>query len=199
MAYSDFSLKTVQQQFGLITEENTNVFADVQERPVSEWLRNFLDEWGEAALAMNTEKARSEMIIAPILMETVRAAGHRVRLFSGIAFDVDRTQGLNGACDYLLAKSPERFFPGHPVLMVVEAKKEDIPGGLGQCIATMVAAQLYNQREGNALTTVYGVVTTGSIWRFVTLHDSTVHIDRQEYYLREVGKILGILYTIVST
>ena len=46
---------------------------------------------------MNTEKARSELIIAPILMEAIRLARPPVSLFSGAAFDVDKEQGLNGA------------------------------------------------------------------------------------------------------
>lgn len=198
MAYSDFDLKRAQERFELNFDEDSNLFATTPESTVSDWLRDFLEEWRDAALAMNTEKARSEMIIAPILMETVRLCGHRVRLFSGITFDIDKDRGLNGICDYLLAKSPERFFPGHPVLAVVEAKKEDIPGGLGQCVVEMVAAQVYNARESGGLTTIYGAVTTGSIWRFLKLQDTLVFIDRPEYYLHQLGKILGILYAIVS-
>lgn len=198
MAYSDFNLKSVQEQFGLNFNEDTDLFKTVQEITVSPWLQDFLTEWKDAALAMNTEKARSEMIIAPILMETVRLSGHQVRLFSGITFDVDKDRGLNGTCDYLLARSPERFFPGKPVLVVVEAKKEDIPGGLGQCVAEMVAVQIYNEHEGNDLTSIYGAVTTGSVWRFLKLQNHTVFIDRSEYYLHQIGKILGILYLMVS-
>lgn len=198
MAYSDFDLKTVREHFGLTIDEETDLFATAQELPVSEWLRNFLEEWGSAALAMNTEKARSEMIIAPILMETVRLSNHRVRLFSGVTFDIDKERGLNGACDYLLAQSPERFFPGSPVLTVVEAKREDVSGGLGQCVAEMVAVYIYNEREGSDPTTVYGVVTTGSIWRFLQLQNQLVFIDKPEYYLHQVGKILGILHGMVS-
>lgn len=198
MAYSDFDLRTVRERFTLTTDEETNLFADVQETAPSDWLRNFLDEWGSAAIAMNTEKARSEMIIAPILMETVRASNRRVRLFSGITFDIDKDRGLNGACDYLLARSPERFFPKSPVLAVVEAKKEDISGGLGQCIAEMIAAQIYNEREGDAVRTVYGAVTTGSVWRFLQLQHQHVFIDQPEYYLYQIGKILGILRRMID-
>ena len=47
-------------------------------------------------MAMNTEKARSEMIIAPILMEAVRLSGYRLNLFSGLTLDVDKERGLTG-------------------------------------------------------------------------------------------------------
>ncbi len=199
MAYSDFDLRTVREQFGLLLEEDTDLFATVHEVEVRERLREVLEEWGPAALAMNTEKARSEMIIAPVLMETVRLTRHRVSLFSGITFDVDRARGLSGTCDFLLAKSPERFFLTHPVLAVVEAKKEDIPGGLGQCVAAMVAAQAFNEREGGSATPIHGTVTTGSNWRFLKLESNMVFIDRPEYYLHQVGKILGILLSIAGT
>jgi hypothetical protein len=198
MAYSDFDLRTARERFGLILHEDTDLFAPIHAMEVRERLREVLEEWGPAALAMNTEKARSEMIIAPILMEIVRLTGHRVSLFSGITFDVDRSRGLSGICDFLFAKSPERFFLTHPVVAVVEAKKEDIPGGLGQCVAAMVASQAFNEREGSSPTRVYGTVTTGSNWRFLTLEGPEVCIDRLEYYLHQVGKILGILLSLVD-
>lgn len=198
MAYSDFNLKMARDRFGLTLNEKTTLFAATPEVEVTERLQEFLDQWAPAALAMNTEKARSEMIIAPILMEMVRLANHQVSLFSGITFEVDKERGLTGVCDYLLTKSPERFFPSQPVFAVVEAKKENIPGGLGQCVAEMVAAQSFNQQEGSNLTTIYGAVTTGSNWRFLKLEGQTVFIDQPEYYLYQIGKILGILLEIVG-
>ncbi len=194
MAYSDFDLRTVRERFDLTLVEDADLFAVTVEIEPGEWLRMTLAEWAPAALAMNTEKARSEMIIAPILMEAVRLSDRRVNLFSGISFDVDRERGLNGACDFLLAKSPERFYLSHPVVAVVEAKREDITGGLGQCFAALVAAQTFNARsEGSGVGPVYGAVTTGSTWRFLKLVGITATIDRPEYYLHQVGKLLGIL------
>lgn len=147
---------------------------------------------------MNTEKARSEMIIAPILMAAVHLAKQPVSLFSGVSFDVDKEQGLNGACDYLLTKSKEHYFISKPVFMIVEAKKEDITAGLGQCVAAMVAARLFNEREGNGPQVVFGAVTTGNIWRFLKLQEKTVDIDRLEYYLLQVAQILGILVSLTN-
>jgi len=162
-------------------------------------LVQILEEWAPAALAMNTEKARSEMIIAPILMEVVRLSDHRINLFSGIAFDVDRDRGLNGACDYLIARSPERFYLDRPVIAVVEAKREDIVGGLGQCVAALVAAQTFNARgAGGPIGPVHGAVTTGNIWRFLRLDGTTAAIDRQEYHLHQIAKILGILVDVAA-
>jgi hypothetical protein len=39
---------------------------------------------------------------------------------------------------------------------------------MGQCIAEMVAAQIFNQQSGNNIETIYGVVTSGTNWRFLT-------------------------------
>jgi hypothetical protein len=138
------------------------------------------------------------MIIAPILMEAVHLTKHPVSLFSGVSFDVDKEQGLNGACEYLLTNSAERFYISSPVVMVVEAKREDIAGGLGQCVAEMVAARLFKEREGNGQRVVYGAVTTGNNWRFLKLVDKVVDIDRPEYYLYQIGSILAILVSLLD-
>ncbi len=198
MAYSDFNLRTAREKFGLSLCEDTDLHGAIEEVEVSPRLREFLEKWSPAAVAMNTEKARSEMIIAPILMEAVEASGHRFNLFSGLSLDVDKDRGLTGVCDYLLALSPERFFLSHPVVAVVEAKREDIPTGLGQCVATMVGARTFNEREGLTGTVIHGAVTTGSIWRFLRLEGERVLIDLPEYYLHQVGKILGIFLAIAG-
>jgi hypothetical protein len=138
------------------------------------------------------------MIIAPILMEAIRLARPPVSLFSGVAFDVDKEQGLNGACDYLITRSTERYFIRQPMVAGVEAKKEDIVGGLGQCVAAMVAARIFNEREKSGPRIIYGIVTSGSVWRFLKLQNAVVLIDRPEYYLGQVGQILGILVSTIS-
>lgn len=198
MAYSDFDLRAVRERFGFILREDLDLYAATPAVEVSRELREFLRVWSPAAMAMNTEKARSEMIIAPILMEAVRLSGYRLNLFSGLSLDVDRERGLTGVCDYLLALSPERFFLSHPVVAVVEAKREDITGGLGQCAAALVGAREFNQREGRAEVAVHGAVTTGSIWRFLKLEGNVLFIDLPEYYFDQVGRILGILLAIAT-
>src|SRR5690242_8173838 len=144
MPFADFDLQTVQERFGLTLVEDVDLFSATPEAEPGEVLKQQLADWAPVAVAMNTEKARSEMIIAPILMEVVRLTNRRVSLFSGLTFDVDQARGLNGTCDYLISRSRERFFISRPVVAVVEAKREDITAGLGQCAAEMVAAQLLN-------------------------------------------------------
>ena len=73
----------------------------------------------------------------------------QISFFPGIDFNVDKDRGLNGFCDYIISCSPEQFYLEKPVIALVEAKNENIISGLGQCIAAMYAAQLYNERENN--------------------------------------------------
>lgn len=77
-------------------------------------------------------------------------------------------------------------------MIIIEPKNENIIAGLGQCAATMIAAQIFNQRAGNEIPVIYGVVTTGTAWKFLTLEENTVCIDSIEYYVNAVDQILGI-------
>ena len=169
MAYSDFKLKEIVKQFDLTLNENLDLFATIPEVEASEILKVMLKENAALAVDINTEKARSELIIAPILLEVRRQLNYQIGLFSGSEFNVSPEQGLNGICDFLISLSPERLFISAPVITLVEAKKEDIKAGLGQCVAEMLAAQLFNEREENEIPTIYGVVTSGTNWRFLKL------------------------------
>jgi len=193
MAYSDFTIAKAQEAFNLVIEEDQDVFADVNRSQPSELLQSILKEYLKLAIAINSEKSRSEFIIAPVLAEVRRLSNYQMSLFSGKEFNVDTTKGLTGYCDFILSYSKEQLYIRTPVTTVVEAKNENIIGGMGQCMAEMVAAQIFNQQAGSLIETIYGVVTSGTNWRFLTLRDSSVCIDPIEYYIKEVDQILGIL------
>ncbi|MEB3217878.1 MAG: hypothetical protein VKN72_16830 [Nostocales cyanobacterium 94392] len=193
MSYSEFTLAKAKQAFGLITLEKPDIFAAVAELSASDLLTQTLNYNLAIALGSNSEKARSELIIAPILVDLRRQLHERISLFSGVDFTVDETKGLNGTCDFIITQSPEILIVTAPVITVVEAKKENINGGLGQCAAEMVAAQIFNQQAAIEIKTIYGAVTTGSIWQFLKLEGQILTIDLSEYYLKDVNKILGIL------
>jgi len=193
MAYSDFTLAKVKETFALRVEEGQNLFSTIAGVPPSDRLMLTFEENILLATSIGTEKARSEFLIAPILSEMRRQAEYQVSLFSGTDFNVDPNQGLVGYCDFILSHSKEQYYISAPVLIVIEAKNENIKGGLGQCIATMVAAQMFNKRAGNEIDTIYGAVTSGTTWKFLTLEDRQVSIDLIEYYVNQVDQILGIL------
>jgi len=193
MSYSDFTLQTVVKELQLVLNERTDLFAQVPESVISDYLAITLKENIPLALAINTEKARSELIIAVMLVELRKMLNYQISLFSGVEFNVDPPRGLNGVCDFIITRSPEQLFISAPIIIVVEAKNENIKGGLGQCIAAMLAALLFNAQGGQPIATVYGAVTSGSVWKFLQLVDSTTYIDLEEYYINHAGKILGIL------
>lgn len=194
MSYSQFTLERVQQELSLELREDRSLFADLEPCAPSAFLQQVLQEFQPLALAINSEKARSEYLTAPILTDLRRLVPNRVSLFSGKEFNVDAARGLTGFCDFVLSRSPEQFFIQVPVVTIVEAKNENIIGGLGQCAAAMVAAQIFNQqRQGGENWVIYGCVTTGSNWRFLRLTDRVLEIDREEYYIKELPQILAIL------
>jgi hypothetical protein len=183
----------VKESLGLTLEETRGLFREVDEVKPSDFLAQTLAEYTTLATSIGTEKARSEFLIAPILAEVRRQRNHEISLFSGTEFNVDSSQGLQGFCDFLMCASKEQLFISVPVATIVEAKKEDIIGGLGQCVAMMVGAQLFNQRAGTEIQPIYGAVTSGTNWRFLMLSGHLVRIDLTEYFISEVDKILGIL------
>ncbi len=193
MSYSEFTLESVQTAFDLTITEHANLLDDTPLAESSEFLKELLREFAPLALAMNTEKARSELIIAPILVEVRKRYLDRASLFSGVELNIDRDSGLNGICDFLLSRSPSQLMLKAPVVIVVEAKKENINGALGQCIAEMWAAKLFNQQHENDISVIYGAATTGNDWKFLRLSDRLVEIDLTEYQLTNIDKILGIL------
>jgi hypothetical protein len=198
MAYSDFKLQEVVRKFGLSINEKVDLFTDTPERESSTILDAILKTNIALALAINTEKARSEMIIAPVLIEIKNLFSEEISLFSGVDFNVEPEQGLNGVCDFIIGKSPEQLFITSPIVTIVEAKNENIKVGLGQCVAEMIAAQLFNQKEGNDIDVIYGIVTTGNMWKFLKLQNQIVYIDFSEYYIKDIQKILGILSNTIS-
>jgi hypothetical protein len=123
----------------------------------------------------------------------------RISLFSGVDFTVDSDLGLNGSCDFLISRSPELLIISAPIILIVEAKKENINAGLGQCVAEMYAAQLFNEREGNQISGICGVVTTGEIWKFLRLDGQAIKIDLVEYFLNQINQILGILANSINS
>jgi hypothetical protein len=193
MSYRDFTLKEVTRRFGLSITGSESLFAGAPEVEPSALFRELLQEYLPLARAINTEKARSEFLIAPILAEVRARLGHRISLFSGVEFTVVPEQGLNGFCDFILSRSPEQQFLTAPLVAIVEAKNENLKAGMGQCVAAMVGARVFNEREGIPIPSIYGAVTSGTLWQFLRLDGPEMRLDEREYHLVErLATILGI-------
>jgi hypothetical protein len=169
VSYRDFTIKEVKRRFQLRIEATRDLFSSIPAVEISQRLRETLAEDVPLAFAIGTEKARSELIIAPVLLEACRQVDRRVSLFSGVDFSVDPQSGLTGTYDFLLSRSPEQLTIEAPAIAIVEAKSEDLKPGIGQCLAEMVAARVCNEQAGQEGGTIYGAVTTGHAWKFLRL------------------------------
>jgi hypothetical protein len=197
MAYSDFTLRKVKQSLGLTAVEGGRFLPEVEPIAPSPILAGLLEDTVPWAIAVGTEKAKSELIIAPLLWEVKRLMNRQISVFSGTDFTVDIVAGLNGVCDFLISRSPEQFEIEAPAVVLVEAKRDNINSGLGQCIAEMVAAQRFNEANNNPIPTIYGSVTSGTAWRFMKLEGQIVTIDVRDYPFPPVETILSMLVWMV--
>jgi hypothetical protein len=193
VAYSDFTVRKVKQTFGITTIEGSSFFPALQTIVTSPMLIEFLEETLPLAVALPSEKAKSELLISPILVEVRKILKHEVSFFSGQEFTVDVELGLVGTCDFLMSRSREQFEVEAPVVVIVEAKKADLNVGMGQCMAEMVAAQRFNLESGLAPMPIYGCVSSGMLWRFLKLENQEITIDLEDYPLKPIDRLLAIL------
>ncbi len=198
MAYSNWTLEEAQKTFQLEIVESTGLFSNIAGVVPSAHLTTTLERNVALAAAINTEKAKSEMIVADVLIELRENFDRRISLFSGVDFNVDDEKGLNGVCDFLVSLSPMQAFLEAPVIILVEAKKDDLTSSFGQCVAEIVAAQRFNAEKGNDISTVYGVLTSGTIWQFLKLAGQHLYLDRTDYTIGQSDRILGILTSMVE-
>jgi len=198
MSYSQFTtIGKVKEAFNLTVVEGIRFLPEIEPIAPGTALQTMLETNLPWAIATSTEKARSEAIINPVLLEVRRILNLQISVFSGEEFNVDVAVGLTGVCDFIISRSPEQLDVEAPVIVMVEAKKGDLKVGLGQCIAEMVAAQRFNEAKGRSISVIYGSVSSGTAWRFLKLEGQIVTIDLTDYPLPPVDKILGFLVWMV--
>lgn len=195
MAYSDFDLDDILADFGLAPRPGT-LFADAPPAAVPAWLPEYLTK--AESLAFASEKSRSETVVMPVLLALREVHAARPAVFSGLRLDGDATRGLNGVCDFILALTDAVLPLKSPVVTLVEAKQGDIEQGVGQCVAQMLGAQLFNARFGDGDLPVYGCVTNADVWLFLRLEAGQLTQDRVRYSVGDLSKLLGVLVAIVN-
>jgi len=199
MPYSQFTtIAKVKEAFNLTTSEGIRFLPEIEPIQPSSTLIAVLEENLPLAVATGSEKARSELIISPVLVEVRRILNRQISLFSGEDFTVDESLGLNGRCDFLISRSPELLAIEAPAIVIVEAKQADLKSGIGQCVAEMVAAQKFNIAKEKPLQTIYGTVTNGNQWQFLKLETSIVTVDFTIYPLPPVAQILAFLVWMIQ-
>lgn len=193
MAYSDYTLLQLEEEFGL-KNQVISLFHNTMPIAPSDWLLNLLQMAQE--LPIRSEKAKSESIVMPILLELRNKNEKYFTIYSGDNLNVD--EKLKGECDFILSKDTHSFDVNFPIIQVVEAKKNDVEIGIPQCAAQMLGAQKYNEKRGNkGLKVVYGCVTTGDSWVFMRLTDK-IEIDMRKYYLGNLPELLGVFQHIID-
>jgi hypothetical protein len=193
--YSSYSFKAVKKKFGL-QSVNKNLFGNPTNIAPSDWLLTALQIG--AQLATVSEKSRSEWIVAPVLMELKRNNMDKLSILSGENLDIDKDLSLTGECDFVFSRNPNALIIEAPIFCMIEAERNDIMGGLGQCIAQMIGAQRLNEQDGVHYPMIYGCVTTGKAWQFLKMEGNLVTIHQKEIYLSEVPHLLGIFQTIID-
>lgn len=176
-------LKRVTQQFELQVLEQE--FPLVVPKPVqAERLIERVKRSTDFIHPDTSERTRAGMIVAPILIHL--AVSYQLSLYLGTAFNVEIESGLSGTVDYLFSRArSQQSMIRPPVTAVVETKSEY--RGMSHCLMQMIAAQRFTPDLG----CIYGVVTTGLIWRFLKLEAATVTIDLTDYSLCPVESLLS--------
>ncbi|NJP09530.1 MAG: hypothetical protein HC866_08620 [Leptolyngbyaceae cyanobacterium RU_5_1] len=123
MPYSKFTLSKAKKDFQITIEENVRFLPTVEPVAPSSRLLDDLEEvpW---AIAVGSEKARSESIIYPVLQGVRRICDRQVSLFSGSEFNVDAEADLTGYVDFLFSRSPEQLLIEAPVVIVGKQRRQ---------------------------------------------------------------------------
>lgn len=197
MSYKKFTLAKLKSQFNIQVQKQS-LFSDIEIEKItpSAWLEETLNL--AKIIAVSSEKAKSELIIMPILAEITKQNSDKVSLYSGVMLNADAKQGLNGECDFVFSNKAHSYFLESPIFALVEAKNDNVDYGLPQCIAQMLGAAVFNQAQALNIPTIYGCVTTGNDWLFLKQQGQDIFIDDQRYYLDNLSGLLGIFQHIVN-
>ncbi|MCU0426289.1 MAG: hypothetical protein MUF71_11755 [Candidatus Kapabacteria bacterium] len=194
-SYSGFTSVTETEEILHITVRRSQLFPTLPQLEPSVRLQETLAI--NRRLPLGNEKAKSEMLVAPVLSEIwLRNEAHST-LYSGYTLDVDREQGLTGRCGFIFS-AENNIVVKAPIITIVEAKNDNVDEAVPQCAAQLYAAQIFNERNGRNVPILYGATTTGLEWLFVKLIGSVVTVDTDVYQLRALPELLGVLQHIIN-
>ena len=194
MGYSNYKkIKQVTKKFGL-KARLMPLFTDIKPHQPSPWLVTSLEIAYKAPAT--TEKAKSERLVSPTLMEIVQAFEYQITLFSGEEMNVNASDDLAGPCDFFFGLYPLSPYIETPIISVVEAKDEDIEWGIAQCAAQLYGAHLMNIQDGKDIPVLYGCATDGVEWQFLKFENNTFTISPRP--VTDIAQVLGIWHWIVS-
>ncbi len=196
MAYSDFTLDRLIQDFGVDVQGEQNMFADAPAVEPSSWLTESLQRAKD--MGYGSEKSRSERLVSPILAELSSRNKNAFAIISGANLDVDASHGLNGECDFILSFTRLQDLVRAPIFCITEAKKQDVDLGTAQCAAQLLGAARLNERQKKPIHRLYGCSTTGVEWRFLRFEANTFVLDETRHLVTELPQLLGVLQQIID-
>lgn len=195
MAFSDYkNISQVQKEFGIKYREESFIAAQDIEPPATfqaefEFNRENID-------VFTSEASRTNLVITPILREVYKQYHERYSFW--IQKTISYSDKLNGTPDYIIATRSAlgKTVLELPLVMVVEAKKNDFEQGWGQCLAELVAAQKINS---NLNSPVYGIVTDGELWKFGKLAGDSFTSNIEGYTVGHLARLFGALNFIFQS
>lgn len=195
MAFSSFqSLPQVLEAYG-ITYKDEKFIAPTSLTPSDA----FLDELRftlDNIDVYSSEGARTELIISPILREIYKKFAGTLAFWVQKPLSADPT--LAGVPDYIFGtKSPlGKKVLGLPLVLIVEAKKNDFEQGWGQCLAELIAAQTLNS---STIRPVHGIVSDGNVWQFGKLTEKIFIQNRGDYLTNEIKELFGAIDFVLTS
>lgn len=174
------------------------LFSQIEFLPPSDFLLKTLEI--NQKFPIESEKAKSEYLIVPILTEIQVKNPNKFTCFSGYQFNVDSDLGLKGFCDFILSKKYNAVLIESPLVAVVEVKhNQDLPDAAPQCIAEMVAAQMFNEKNEESMPHIYGAITNGYEWLFLKLENKEVILDSNRYGIKNLPELLGVWQVVIDS
>ncbi len=195
MAFTDFkSISEVQEAFNIRFSEGN--FVQIQEfKPSKHFLEDL--EFSQNHIDIFTsEPSRCENIIYPILREVYKSYAEQYALWSHKS--ISYNDRLSGMPDYIISTKSAlgKTVLGRPLMVIVEAKKNDFEGGWGQCLSALVAAQKINENDELP---VYGIVTDGELWQFGRLIQNEFTKEKIRLTINALPEIFGAIAYLLES
>ena len=179
----NYYLEDIVTHFGYSFELTSLELPKVEDQPVAtiERLKQRIEE-SLPFVTFDSEAARREFLIAPLVLELV----HLLRVKVKVSYALKATNQLKGLLDYYLQSGQH--------LLIIEAKDENLERGFKQLAAELIALDKVTEPAADNL--LYGAVSIGRIWQFAVLDRQQKKIS-QDLELYRVPTDVEILMRIL--
>jgi 3',5'-cyclic AMP phosphodiesterase CpdA len=194
MAFSDFkNIGEVQKKYKIKYKEEILINAP-EVQPSEHFVKDF-GFYKENIDVFSSDASCSQIIISPILREIYKQyyTKYSFRIQKSISYD----DILCGTPDYIFSEKSElgKTVLEKPIVIIVEAKRNDFEQGWGQCLAEPVASQKINDDSQRP---VYGVVTDGNLWQFGKLEKDCFFKNTENFTVDNLSLLYGALNYVIQ-